>query len=86
MTHDKDCVHYPDCAADCELLAEMERERNNWVLAYEITAAGIDLPARLVDPQGHKGSRTAEEWIIPCMAAAYAIAEAYGEGWQEWVG
>jgi len=75
------CDDY-SCAAQCELLAEIEKERDTWVLAYRITAEALGLPIRLVDPEYGATLHAKAELILPCMAAAYAIAEAYGDNWR----
>ena len=66
------CEDY-SCAADCELLAEMEEERDTWVRAALI---GINNSRLLEDLECFGMS------YYQRVALAYALAE-LGENWRE---
>ena len=96
-----DMVHYPDCADDCERLAEVDREiqdrlvdldaalteRNCWAIAAEILAYH-ERPHQSLewldwDYQSTSGTHRIRTKLMQMsdLAAAYAIAEGYGENW-----
>lgn len=84
-------LEYPDCAKDCEILFEREREleeeRNNWARAAEILAFWPEISVCEIfgifpRDKGEDWETYCERWNETDLAAAYAIAE-LGENWRE---
>ena len=71
------------CADDCERLAEIEGERDTWARAAEVLVK-TGFPHWLFGPLSQEEEeRACVGWLhAERIAAAYAIAEAYGDNWR----
>ena len=86
MSH-RSWVYYDTCDQDCKRLAELECEAADlrqqvatFAIAAEILASLCGSPVRIVERHyGPEVYGPDYQWVA--MAAAYAIAEEYGEDW-----
>ena len=82
-----DWVYYDTCYENCERLvvvegeaAELRQQVATFAIAAEILASLCGSPVRIVDRHyGPEVYGPGYQWVA--MAAAYAIAEAYGDTW-----
>jgi hypothetical protein len=78
------CEDY-SCADDCDLLAEMEKERDTWARVARIVIGAPFVWRLFPMPEWTMGDSqlvysARVRWTK--LAAAYAIAEAYGKNWR----
>jgi len=77
-------VNITNCHENCERLFEAERERDELKAERDTWAISAEICSEHPVPTGYAGLPHDSGTFNVCgLAAAYALAEAYGEEWRE---